>query len=251
MYKASIIIPYFRKKTFLKKTIKSIINQTYKNFEVIIVYDDENQNELRYVKNIAQSDHRIRLHINKKNLGAGESRNIGIKLAKGKFICFVDADDIWMKNKLKTQINFMNEKKISCSHTSYLIIDSTGKIFGNREAEDCNDYLKLRKSCNIGLSTVIIERSFLKKRFKFPKIKTKEDFVLWLKIVKSGNTIFGLKKNLVKWRKSENSLSSSSIQKIKDGFKVYNQYLEYNIFKSIYFLIILSINFFKKSLLNL
>lgn len=114
MYTASIIIPYFRKKTFFKKTIRSITNQTQRNFEVIVIYDDEDLSELNYVKNIIQKDKRLKLHINKKNLGAGGSRNLGIKLAKGKFICFIDADDIWMKNKLKTQIDFMIKKKISC-----------------------------------------------------------------------------------------------------------------------------------------
>ena len=152
-----------------------------------------------------------------------------------------------MKNKLMIQINFMKKKKILCSHTSYDIINSEGKILSTRQAEDCENYFELRKSCNIGLSTVIIKRSLLKNHFKFPSIKTKEDFVLWLKIVKCGNTIFGLKKKLVKWRKTGNSLSSSSIQKIKDGFKVYNHYLNYNVFKFFYFLLILSINFLKKS----
>ncbi len=249
MYTASIIIPYFRKKTFFKKTIRSITNQTQRNFEVIVIYDDEDLSELNYVRNIIQKDKRLKLHINKKNLGAGGSRNLGIKLAKGKFICFIDADDIWMKNKLKTQIDFMIKKKISCSHSTYTIFNSANKKEVIRVAEDYSDFSKLLRSCNIGLSTVIIKKDlFFKNKFKFPKIKTKEDFVLWLKIVKSGITIYGLKKNLVKWRKTENSLSSSTIQKIKDGFRVYNYYFNYNIIKSTYFLLILSINFLKKSL---
>ncbi len=248
MYTASIIIPYFRKKTFFKETISSILNQTFKSFEVIIVYDDEDKSELDYVRNIIKIDKRIKLHINKKNLGAGGSRNIGIKLAKGKYICFVDADDMWMKKKLKLQIDFMKKNKIDCSHTSYMIIDSTGKIKATRYAKNYDNFFELQKSCNIGLSTVIIKKKILTNKLKFPKIKTKEDFVLWLMIVKSGTPIFALNKKLVKWRKLDNSLSSSSIQKIKDGYKVYNYYLKYNFLKSIYFLLVLSINFFKKSL---
>ena len=83
---------------------------------------------------------------------------------------------------------------------------------------------------------------------KFPKIKTKEDFVLWLKILKGGTKIYSINKSLVKWRKSNNSLSSSSIQKIKDGFKVYNYYLNYNFVKSLFFLLVLSLNYLKKLL---
>ena len=250
MHKASIIIPYFRKKKFFEKTVNSILNQTHKKFEVLIIYDDEDKDELGYVKTIIQKDQRLKLYINKKNLGAGYARNIGINLAKGQFICFLDADDVWNKNKLKSQIKFMIDRDISCSHTSYTIVDVSGNTKAIRKARDYDNYLELRKSCDIGLSTVMIKKNLLKNSFKFPKIKTKEDFVLWLKIVRSGITIYGLKKNLVKWRKTNNSLSSSIIQKMKDGFEVYYTYLNYNIFKSFYFLFILSFNFLKKNFLK-
>ena len=110
MYKASIIIPYFKKKRFFKKTIQSIFNQTYQKFEVLIVYDDEDKKDLIFIKKLIKNDKRFKLIINKRNLGAGESRNIGIKMSKGKYICFIDADDIWKKNKLEIQINFMQKK---------------------------------------------------------------------------------------------------------------------------------------------
>ena len=250
MYKASIIIPYFKKKRFFKKTIQSIFNQTYRKFEVLIVYDDEDKKDLIFIKKLIKNDKRFKLIINKRNLGAGESRNIGIKMSKGKYICFIDADDIWKKNKLEIQINFMQKKNISFSHSSYEIIDKNNKFKGHRIAENYESFLELSKSCNIGLSSVIVRRSLLNNKLKFPKIKTKEDFVLWLRIIRGGTKIFGLKKSLVKWRKSENSLSSSSIQKIKDGFKVYNYYLNYNFFKSFYYLLILSLNYLKKNFLN-
>ena len=251
MYKASIIIPYFKKKRFFKKTIQSIFNQTYQKFEVLIVYDDEDKKDLIFIKKLIKNDKRFKLIINKRNLGAGESRNIGIKMSKGKYICFIDADDIWKKNKLEIQINFMQKKNISFSHSSYEIIDKNNKSKGYRIAENYQSFLELSKSCNIGLSSVILRRSLLNNKLKFPKIRTKEDFVLWLRIIRGGTKIFGLKKNLVKWRKSENSLSSSSIQKIKDGFKVYNYYFDYNFFKSSYYLLILSLNYLKKNFRNL
>ena len=251
MYKASIIIPYFKKKRFFKKTIQSIFNQTYQKFEVLIVYDDEDKKDLIFIKKLIKNDKRFKLIINKRNLGAGESRNIGIKMSKGKYICFIDADDIWKKNKLEIQINFMQKKNISFSHSSYEIIDKNNKFKGHRIAENYESFLELSKSCNIGLSSVILRRSLLNNKLKFPKIRTKEDFVLWLRIIRGGTKIFGLKKNLVKWRKSENSLSSSSIQKIKDGFKVYNYYFDYNFFKSSYYLLILSLNYLKKNFRNL
>ncbi len=247
MYKASVVIPYFKKKRFFKKTINSVLNQTYKNFEILIIYDDEDKSDLTFVKQLIKNDKRFKLIVNKKNLGAGESRNKGIRMAKGKYICFIDADDIWKSNKLEIQINFMRKKKILISHSSYHIINESNKVIGFRTAENYDSFFELRKSCNIGLSSVVIEKKLIKNKCKFPKIKTKEDFVLWLRILKSGTKIYSIKKSLVKWRKSNNSLSSSSIQKIKDGFKVYNYYLNYNFVKSFFFLLILSSNYFKKS----
>ncbi len=248
MNKASVVIPYFRKKKFFKKTINSVLNQTYKNFEIIIVYDDEDKKDLYFIKQLIKNDKRFKLIINKKNVGAGESRNKGIKMAKGKYICFIDADDIWNSNKLEIQINFMRKKKLLISHSSYQIINESNKVIGHRTAENYNSFFELRKSCNIGLSSVVIEKRLIQNKLKFPKIKTKEDFVLWLKILKGGTKIYSINKSLVKWRKSNNSLSSSSIQKIKDGFKVYNYYLNYNFVKSLFFLLVLSLNYLKKLL---
>lgn len=246
----SVIVPYYKKKEYIKKTIDSVINQSYKKIEVIIIYDDEDITELNFIKNFVKKDKRIKLIINKKNLGVGETRNKGIKIAKGKYISFIDADDIWKKNKLKIQINFMKKKGIKFSHTSYDVIDINDRIIGSRKAKSYDNFLNLSRSCDIGLSTVILKKEIFFKDLKFPKIKTKEDFVLWLKILKKGIKIFSLDKNLVKWRKSKNSLSSSTFQKLKDGFKVYNCFFKFNTFKSIFYLMILSLNSLKKTLIN-
>ena len=141
----------------------------------------------------------------------------------------------------------MNENNCYISHTSYQIINSKNEFISNRIARDFDTFQSLLKSCDIGLSTVIINRLILSEDLKFPKIKTKEDFVLWLKILKKNHKIKALSENLSKWRKLENSLSSSIFQKIKDGFKVYNHYMGFNFLKSSYLLICLCINFLKKN----
>ncbi len=106
----TVIIPYFKKKNYIKEAVLSAINQSYQNLEIIIVYDDENQNDLEYIKKIQNYDKRIELIINTKTLGAGMSRNKAIEKAKGNYISFLDADDIWKKNKVETQIEFMKKK---------------------------------------------------------------------------------------------------------------------------------------------
>ena len=245
MNKITIIIPYFKKKKYIKKTLLSILNQSYRFFEVIIIYDDDEKKDLLYLKELIKIDKRVQLLVNKKNLGAGRSRNIGISKAKGKYICFIDADDIWKKNKLLDQLNFMLKNKYLISHTSYEIIKDD-RILERRIARNFKSYESLLTSCDIGLSTVMINKKIFKNKIKFSVLKTKEDFVLWLKILKLKYSIYGLDKNLVQWQKTENSLSSSSIQKLIDSYNVYNKFLKYNSVKSIYYILLLSINFFKK-----
>ena len=107
---------------FLKQSVNSILNQTYKNFEVIIIYDDEDKNELLFLKKITKNKKKIRIIDNKKNLGPGLSRNKGIHYARGDFVAFIDADDIWKKNKLEYQTKFMLNNNALISHTSYEIL---------------------------------------------------------------------------------------------------------------------------------
>jgi teichuronic acid biosynthesis glycosyltransferase TuaG len=108
------------------------------------------------------------------------------------------------------------------------------------------NHKQLLSSCDVGLSTVMLNKKLLTKKINFGNIKTKEDYVLWLKITLNNNTIYALKKKLTKWRKLKNSLSSSTFQKIKDGYYVYRHHLKYNFIKSIYSLLILSINSLNK-----
>ena len=245
----SVIIPYYKKKEYIISSINSVLNQTYKNLEIIIIYDDLNKEDLNLLKKIKKKDKRIKIYINKKNLGAGRSRNKGIKLSKGIFVAFLDSDDLWKKNKLKKQIVFMKKKGIDASHTSYTIINSNNKIIGSRNAKDMS-YKLLLKSCDIGLSTVILKKEIITNKIKFANIKTKEDYVLWLKITLNNNKIFALKDNLTKWRKLEDSLSSSKLQKIYDGYLVYRNYMNFNLLKSFGFLMLLSFNYFLKDIKN-
>ena len=244
MMLVSIIIPYYKKKDYIKKTINSILKQTYKKFEIIIINDEPGELSKNILSFLKKKDSRIKIINNKKNIGAGKSRNKGINIAKGKYIAFIDSDDLWKKNKLLKQIEFMRKKNIEISHTSYEIIDDDLVTRGTRQAKLMN-YKKLIKSCDIGLSTVIIKKSLIK-NLRFPNLKTKEDYVLWLEIAKKGKTIHALNTKLTQWRKSKNSLSSSVARKLTDGYYVYRHHLKFSVIKSLYSLLILSINFLKK-----
>ena len=240
----SIIIPYFKKRSYIDKTLKSIISQTYKKYEILIIYDDLDLKDYFYLKNRYKNKKNIKVLKNKKNLGAGYSRNEGIIKSKGKYIAFIDADDLWNKNKLQFQTIFMEKKDIQISHTSYKIIYND-KTIGYRVAKELK-FQNILTSCDIGLSTVMIRKKLLS-RFKFPNIKTKEDYVLWLKILKTGIKIYPIKRQLASWRKVKFSLSSSVVQKLHDGYLVYRVYLKYSILRSFYNLMLLSLNFLIKN----
>ena len=239
----SVIIPYYKKKAFFKKTLKSAINQTLKDYEIIIIYNDEDEDEINFVKKLTKNKKKIKLLIKRQKLGAGIARNFGIKKSKGKYVAFLDADDVWKKNKLELQLKFMKINKFDISHTSYKSIKKNKIVIKSKSYQN---YKELLKSCDIGLSTVIIKKKILNNHLRFSSLKTKEDFVLWLKLLKSGYKIGYLNKDLSEWNKVKNSLSSSSIQKIKDGYKVYNHYMNFNFVKSLYYLFILSLNSLKK-----
>ena len=235
----SVIMPYYNKKNYFLKSINSVLNQTYKNLEILIIYDDQNRNDLKYINNCINNDLRVKLIVNDKNKGAAYSRNKALSLAQGEYIAFLDCDDYWETNKIEVQLNFMLTHGYDFSHTTYQIINYKEKIVGKVKAREKLEYNELLKSCDIGLSSVILKRKLLND-IKFPELKTKEDFVLWLSLAKKSVNLFGLNKPLMFWRKTPNSLSSSILQKLKDAFKVYHLYEKKNFFYSIFCVIRLS-----------
>ena len=234
----TFVITCFNSEKIIKNTLENIPQVSKK-----IIIENSGNIKLKELENEFEN---LTSLIMKENLGYGAANNIGIKNSKGKFICFLDADDIWKKNKLLFQINFMIKKKSHISHTTYEIRNLKNNITGVRKAKNFSHYKELLPSCDIGLSTVVAEKKIFNKNIRFSKQKTKEDFVLWLKILKKNIKIIGINKNLASWHYTENSLSSSSIQKIKDAFLVYFQHMNFNLIKSIYYTLVLSINFMKK-----
>ncbi len=228
----SIILTYYKKKNFIKRCLDSIVDQTYRNFEVIMVYDDDEKEDLKYIKKISKKISRFKIIINKKNIGVAKSRNIALKNSKGKYIAFLDCDDYWRKDKLKQQINFMERKKLLFTHTSYYVVNEYENRIGKLEAKKSLNYNDLLKSCDIGLSTVVLDRKLLKIA-NFPNIKTKEDYALWLSFARNNIHIAGINKYYSSWRKNKNSLSSNLILKFVNGFKVYYKYEKKNFILSL------------------
>ena len=237
----SVIITYYKKKSFIKKTLKSIFDQTYKNFEVIFVFDDEDTNDIEYIKLLLVKFKKKKIIINKKNLGVAKSRNLAIRHSKGIYLAFIDADDVWKKNKLSNQLNFMEKNSHYFSFTSYVVIDEKDKILKLKKVNFDATYNNLIKSNFIGLSTVMINKK-MKVKLNFPILTTQEDFGLWLKLARKGFKLKHLNQTLSFWRDSKNSLSSSTLTKLKDAFKLYYIYEKKNLISSFFSVIILSYN---------
>ena len=246
MSTVSVIMPYFKKKKFFKKAYFSALNQKIKNLEIIIIYDDEDCAEINYVKKIINKRKNTILIINKKNLGVAASRNIGIYKSKGYYISFLDCDDVWKPNKLKYQINYMKKNNLDISYTSYSVINEFGRKLYNVDIKNKITYKDLLKSCDIGLTTVVMKKSIFN-FFKFSNIKTKEDYLLWLQLSKSNYKFLGIQKLLSSWRVSQNSLSSNIFQKIGDAFRVYYKYEGQNFLNTIISVILLSFFSIKKN----
>ena len=133
----TVIMPYYKKIKYFQRTYSSLLNQTYKNFKVILIYDDKDTSELIKIKKIIKKKN-FKFIINKKNIGPGGSRNKAIELVKTKYIAFLDCDDLWKKNKLEKQLNFMKNNKISFSHTSYNIINEKNNVIKKMSAKKKN-----------------------------------------------------------------------------------------------------------------
>ena len=237
----SVIITYFNKRRFIKKTLDSIFFQSFKNYELIFVYDDSNYEDLKYIKPYLKAFKNTKIIINKKNLGVARSRNKALAKCKGNYIAFIDSDDTWKKTKLMKQLKFMKKKSSNFSFTSYNVIDEQNKFIKKRIVTMDPTYEKLQKKNIIGLSTVMINRIIIKD-VNFPNLKTQEDFALWLSLIKKGHKLSHINDSLSSWRKCNDSLSSNNLQKIIDAFKLYYIHQNKNLLLSIYSVIVLGYN---------
>ena len=239
----SIIMPYYKKINSVNRAIKSVINQSYKKFELIIVYDDNILDDYHKIINFIGDNKKIKIIKNKRNVGAGQSRNIGIKESKNSIVAFIDSDDTWHPQKLKKQLNFLNKNNHNFIFCGYKKIFKKKSIEVNIDSEYLS-YKDLLKSCEIGLSTVMIKKKIIDNNL-FTNLKTQEDFAAWLKITKKHNAFF-LNEVLVNWYDTENSLSSNFFQKLFDAYKVFYLNQKFSLVKSFYYLMILSANSIKR-----
>ncbi|MCD9493506.1 glycosyltransferase family 2 protein [Photobacterium carnosum] len=218
----SIVTPLYNSEKYIEETIKSVIQQSYMDWELIIIDDNSNDNSVEIVEKYIKDDDRITLIKLSQNSGAAIARNTGINKSKGKYLCFLDADDIWSKEKLEVQIDFMSKYNLAFSYGDYKIIDDNGNYQGQFIAKESITFSDLCITCDIGCLSVMIDTKKIKE-IVMPIIP-KEDYAMWLSILKDNNIMaYKYKGVYCSYRVLKNSLSSN---KYKEIFKQYNVLLK-------------------------
>lgn len=221
----SVIIPCYNAEKIVGFTLDSVINQTYKNLEIICVNDCSKDGTLAVLEEYAKKDKRIKVLSNEKNSGVATTRNNALKIAKGEYIAFVDADDIWHLDKTEKQISFMLENNYKLTFTSVDFIDDNGNLTGNpfiipKEVT----YKQLLKQNVITLSSSIISKDILKDRL-FHDDHLHEDFILWLELLKEEiDKAYGLTEILVDYRLTAGSKTRNKWKSLKMTYQTYKHF---------------------------
>ena len=229
----SIIMPTYNCADFIGETIESVLAQDYKNWELIVVDDCSTDDTENIVEKYRYNEERIKYHRLEKNSGAAIARNTAIDLANGRYIAFLDSDDLWVSTKLSTQIYFMKDNNYYFTCTKYNKIDEKSKSL-NRiiKVKNKSDYNGVLKTCP-GNSTVIYDSEKLGK-FKIDNIKKRNDYVMWLQVIKKARYLYGIDEVLGSHRIRRNAISSKKISLVKYHWIVYRNIEKLSVLKTIY-----------------
>ena len=219
----SIITPSYNSSEFIEECVNSVISQTFINWEMIIVDDCSTDNSRERISKFSDKDERIKSIFLKENLGAAEARNVAIRESKGKYIAFLDSDDLWNSNKLERQIAFMKENEIAFSYSTYQFMSEDGKRLSNIiKAPKKMTYHSYLKNTIIGCLTVVIDRE-ITGDFEMPNIHSSHDMALWLLIMRRGFSAYGLNENLAKYRVVSSSNTANKMKAAKEVWHVYRK----------------------------
>lgn len=216
----SVIIPIYNSEKYIEETIESVLNQTYTNFEIIIVDDCSSDKSGIIARQYKEVHSNIKYVLQEKNEGVAVARNKGISIAKGRYIAFLDSDDIWDINKLSKQLEFMDKKNAKLSFTAIEMIDENGNLLKEkREVKEIIDYNFLLKNTMIPTSSVIVDRS-ISGEFNMTLRRSGQDYSTWLKLLRDGDLAYGINEALVKYRIRNNSLSSKKLKSIRQVWDI-------------------------------
>lgn len=244
----SIITPVYNCEKLIGATIECVINQTYDNWEMILVDDCSTDNSKKIIEKYARKDNRIKYIRLEKNSGAAIARNKALELSCGRFIAYLDSDDLWKKEKLEKQVSYMKKNNIAFSCTDYEKIKENG--------ETLNKVIKIPKRVNYNLflrNTIIqtvgvmVDVSITGKEvLVMPNIRRRQDAATWCQLLKSGYDCYEVPENLSYYRVVNNSLSSNKFKAVKGTWYLYRNIEKLSLFKSCYCFVGYAFNAVKK-----
>lgn len=238
----SIITPNYNAEKFIAETIESVINQTYTNWELIIVDDCSTDDSLAIINEFIKKEDRIKLIKLSKNSGPAVARNNGIEVAKGEYMAFLDSDDRWFSNKLEVQLNVMQKHNYALTFTSYYSVNEQKEKQKIIRAKKQITYKNLLTNNYIGCLTAMYSVQQLGKVY-MPLVLKRQDWGLWLKITKNNIVAYGIQEPLASYTRRETSISSNKFNLLKYNWKIYREHEHLTIVKSLYYF---SLLFFKK-----
>ncbi len=222
----SIIVPVYNAEKYIVETIEHVAAQTYGDWELLLVVDGGGDASGRVIREYMESrgESRLRILENRENMGAARARNRGLREAAGRYIAYVDADDLWMPDKLKEQLQFMRERQAAFVFTGYEFADEqgagTGKVV---HVPERLSYREALKNTTIFTSTVMFDTQKIPRDLlEMPDIKS-EDTALWWKVLRNGYTAYGLDRNLVLYRRPAQSLSSNKLEAVRRIWNLYRR----------------------------
>ena len=231
----SIVVPCFNCEKYIGETIESVLNQTFSHFELLLIDDCSIDKTATKIKKYVKKDSRVKYYRLKENSGAAYSRNHGLSLAKGRFIAFLDADDIWVKDKLERQLSFMTTNNYAFSCTTYEKIDGERNHLKTIVMPKVITYDLYLKNTIIQTSTVMVDLSITGKELvKMPALKRRQDAATWCQLLKNGYTCYSITDTLSYYRVLNDSLSSNKLKAACGTWHLYRNVEKLPLGKSIW-----------------
>lgn len=243
----SIIMPNYNGERFIKDSIDTILNQTYKNWELLIVDDCSKDKSIEIIKK-NYNDKRIKLIKLYENKGSAYARNKALRQAQGRYIAFLDSDDLWLNNFLEEQMKFLKANKASLVYCSYYMIDENNKeILNPYIVKDKVSYKDILKFLPIGMLTSLYDTKQIGKYYFEESLGSiRDDYVYWLKILKNIDFGYANPEILAKYRIHKNGITKKKYKMILPQFKVYYKIERLGIIKSLYYLLHWSLHGLRK-----
>lgn len=216
----SVIMPLFNANDTIENSVMSVLTQSYEEIELIIVDDQSSDNSFQIATDLASTDKRIKLLQNNVNSGAGITRNKAIAQAKGDYIAFLDADDLWYPNKLATQISTVMDLNVPLVCSGYDIVDFNYTNLGSKQPSEWLTYQDLLKSNHIGCLTALYSVKTLGKQF-MPDLRKRQDYALWLNITKAYGAAYCIQRPLAQYYIQPGSISSNKFEMLLWNYKMF------------------------------